>query len=183
MCAPHVSFYLNCYRALVQAWHRISWYWLSRFLYFPASKPCPLIDWSTVQTRLYSLHGSELWTSVTLGCLVRSVTQTHLAASLLPSVGDTHTAVYIHTHTHMHALLGTQTLARIGCRGKLSGLQCSHACILADRDKPLFDSLTHTQKIHMHASTWQATVGWHKGACTVSCETVLCASIFIHERS
>lgn len=93
---------------------------------------------------------------MTLSCLVRSVTQTHLAASLLPSVIDMHIAVYIRTHTHTHTLLGMQTLARFGCTGKLSGLQCSHARLLADRDKPLFHSLTYPVDIHthMHGPEW-----------------------------
>lgn len=117
------------------------------FPVFPFSQPQPR-DWLELHPN--STHGRKLWTSMTLSCLVRSLTQTHLAASPLPSVIDLHTTVY--TQTHTHTLLGTQTLARIGCTEQLSGLQCSHACLLADRDKPLFHSLTHPHRYtHMQA--------------------------------
>lgn len=104
---------------------------------------------------------------MTLSCLVWSLTQTHLAASLLPSVIDMHTTVYTHT------LLGTHTLTRIGSTEKLSGLLCSHARLLADRDKPLFHSLTHPHRYThtckhlaspsspMHRFLWNCTVCRH----------------------
>lgn len=77
---------------------------------FPCSKRSPVIGWSFIQNRLYSTHDRKLWTSMTLGCLVRSVTQTYLAASLLPSVIDMHIAVYNRTHTRPHT--HTHCLAR-----------------------------------------------------------------------
>lgn len=85
---------------------------------------------------------------MTLSCLMRSLTQTHLAASLPPSVIDMHTTVYTRALTQ----LGTQALSRTGSTEELSGLQCSHARLLADRDKPLFHSLTHPHRYeHMQA--------------------------------
>lgn len=143
------------------------------FLCFPVSKASAAIGRGSFQSRLYSTRCRKRWTSVTLRCLVRSVTQTHLAASLLPSVIDMHMCVHTHPHSHKHTQtrLGMQALARIGCTGKLSGLLCSHARLLADRDKPLFHS--HTPSRYTHASTWQASVGWHKEASTASCEAWL----------
>lgn len=73
------------------------------FPVFPCSQTHPAIGWSSVQTRLYGTHSRKLWTSMTLNCLVRSLTQTHLAAFLLPSVIDIHTTVYTHTAWHADA--------------------------------------------------------------------------------
>lgn len=121
------------------------------FLYFPAPEACPVIGWISVQTRLYSTHGKKLWTSMTLSCLVRSLTQTRLAASLLPRS---------QTRTHLCTLtLGTQTLTRIGYTERLSGLHCSHARLLADRDKPLFHSLTHPHRYTYTCKHLASTTG------------------------
>lgn len=85
------------------------------FLYFPSCPP--VIGQISVQARLYSAHGRKLWTSMTPGCLVRSLTQTHLAASSL-SLGHrlVHRCVHSGTHAHTHTLtrLGTQALTRTG---------------------------------------------------------------------
>lgn len=78
------------------------------FLYFPGSKPHPAIGLRSIQTRLYSTHSRKLWTSMTPSCLVRSLTQTHLAATLL-SLGHRHAhglpaRTHAHTHTHPRCL-------------------------------------------------------------------------------
>lgn len=144
MCTWHASLFELSYQlscpCVVIAFQLPALILVIYFLYFPL---LPLLTlWLAGAPRLYSTHDRKRWTSMTLSCLVRSLTQTHLAASLLPSVIDMHTTVYTHTHT----LLGTQKLPRIGCTEKLSGLQCSHARLLADRDKLLFHSLTHPHR-------------------------------------
>lgn len=79
-----------------------------------------------------------------------AVTDTDALGSFSPSLGHRHAHHCVHTHTL--TLLGTQALTRIGCTEELSGLQCSHARLLADRDKPLFHSLTHPHRYtHMQA--------------------------------
>lgn len=67
---------------------------------FPCSQTRPLIGPELrlkTQTFFFTaLTAQKLWTSMTLGCLVRSLTQTHLAAPLPPSVINMRTAVYTH---------------------------------------------------------------------------------------
>lgn len=80
---------------------------------------------------------------MTPSCLVRSLTQTHLAASLLPSVIDLHTTAYTQTHTLTHAHPALHAAAHTN---RHRAAQCSHARLLADRDKPLFHSLIHPHR-------------------------------------
>lgn len=72
----------------------------------------------------------------------------------------THTRATWHTHSEVARWLAVFT------------------CTPFSRDKPLSHTLIDT-----HASTWQAMVVWHKGACTASCELYAGTSTRSHTMS
>lgn len=174
-------YHISC-RYLVWTWHSISqpWYELSISCTFLLLKspcdwlePCP--NWTLQHSWQRAVNFHDPLVALCGHCHRRTWQLLFFPQSLTCTPLCTHT----HTQTHTLMLLGTQTLTRMGCREKHGGLQCSHARLLTHRDKPLFHSLTHPHRYtHMQALGRQSPVGWHKGACTTSCETTLYAGTF-----